>query len=272
MTYAAQEVTAEDGAPTLLFLFTQGSSTWRLTNHATALTLLSQSWLSAAITVSRICQSGEMAKNLMTVKLPSDHSLSATFLGGSPDVSTSLTIYRSHLTDLAAEAIVVWKGRVVRSMAAGRSVSLECEPVFSSLRRQGLTQTYSRTCRHALFGAGCRLAAASFAVAVNVVSVSGVTVGIDVVPGLPDLTGGTFKAPDGTVRMIVRHVGVVLTLMRPIRSLAAEMVEHPTGFAATVYRGCDKSPSTCRDTFANLANFGGFPGIPRVNPWGANAF
>lgn len=272
MTYAIQEATEQDGAPTLLFLFTQGASSWALTNHATAITLLSRSWLPTAITATRFSQSGEMAKNLLTVKVPSTHSLALTFLGGSPDVVTSLTIYRAHLTDLAGETLVIWKGRVVRSAAAGRVVSLECEPVFSSLRRQGLTQTYSRACRHALFGAGCRLSAAAFEIAVNVISVSGVTIGIDPVVGLPDLTGGTFEAPDGTVRMIVEHVGVILTLMRPIRSLAAEMVAHPAGFAASVYRGCDKSPQMCRDTFANLANFGGFPGIPPTNPWMANAF
>lgn len=37
------------------------------------------------------------------------------------------------------------------------------------------------------------------------------------------------------------------------------------GDKATIYRGCDKSRDTCRDIFANVRNFGGFPDIPGQN-------
>jgi len=44
----------------------------------------------------------------------------------------------------------------------------------------------------------------------------------------------------------------------------------PSGWAAsdavTLYAGCDRKHSTCRDKFDNMANFGGFPLHPERNP------
>jgi hypothetical protein len=83
--------------------------------------------------------------------------------------------------------------------------------------------------------------------------------------------GGSLKASDGTLRMIVGHqtVGgsVVLTLMRPILQLSID-IGGVTGTAlATAYPGCDKSTATCRDKFHNLGNHGGCPGITGINPF-----
>lgn len=273
MTYAVQEQSVQDGAPVLLYLFEQGGSSWRLTNYPIALVWSAQSWLPAAIVSPRFEQASEMAKNSITVKLPSDHSLAATFLGGSPDAKTSVTIWRAHLTDLAGETLVVWKGHVVNSSAGGRGVSLECNSIFAASQKLGVGRTYQRTCPHALFGAGCQLDASDYANAVTVIGVAGRVVTIQTPdPGLPDMLGGTFKASDGTVRMITKQLGDVFTLTWPIRSLAAELVAHPTGFAATMYRGCDKSMETCRTVFGNLGNHGGWL-IPRTNPMdGRNAY
>ncbi len=272
MSYAAKELSVQSSAPAMLFLIVQGGTTWRLTTSATDITKLAQTWTATAMTCSSFSQSGEMPKETITLKLPIDHSLAITFLGYSPDVVTSVTVYRTHTDD--ADALVYWKGRVATASLAGNFVALECEPIFTSLRRMGLTQTFQRTCRHALYGAGCMLQAADFDVAVTVTAVAGPVLTITEAGGLGySLVGGTFKASDGTIRMITAHDGTTVTLMRWIKSLVAEMVANPGGFAATVYPGCDKSADTCRDTFDNLGNFGGFPGIPRTNPMGGgNAY
>ena len=269
MSYATKDVSVQDSAPVLLFLITQGGTTWRLTTSSTTVSFLSVPWDPVAIVPGNFEQSGEMPKEVLTLKLPIDHAISATFLGYSPDVVTTVTVYRTHGDDLT-NYIVYWKGRVAAATPSGNFMSLECEPVFSSLRRIGIREVYSRNCRHALFGAGCRLAAAGFAHAITVTAVAGAVLTITEAGGLDTLVGGMFKASDGTVRMITRHVGTTVTLMRPIKSLIAEMVANPGGFAATVYHGCDKTPETCRDVYLNLANFGGFPGIPELNPMAGN--
>ena len=265
MTYAGKELSVEDSAPILLFQFVQGGTTWRITNSATTITRTNP-YYPAAITTSTFSQSGEMPRDTLTITLPISHSLSESFLGYSPDVITTVTVWRTHADDSAT--LVYWKGRVANAKATATVVSLECEPIFSSLRRLGLSQTYQRTCRHALFGAGCMLDADDFDHAVTVTAVAGALLTITEAAALGTLVGGTFKAPDGTIRMITKHDGTAVTLMRRIKSLDAALIAEPAGFAATVYHGCDRSAKTCDETYANLANFGGFIGIPQTNPMG----
>jgi uncharacterized phage protein (TIGR02218 family) len=273
VSYDDKELSHEDSAPVELYQFLQGSTYFRYTTSATTISALSQSWLPRAIQRSNIGQSGEMPKETLTVKLPVTDSLAATFIGYSPDAITTLTLYRTHGDDLT-NYITYWKGRVATAKVSGNVVSLECEPVFSSLRRMGLYQTYQRTCRHALYGEGCRLDADDYAETATVTAVDGPVLTITEASGWTfQVVGGTFKAPDGTIRMIVDHDGTSVTLMRPIKSLAAAIIADPGGFEATAYPGCDRSPTTCDEVFDNLANFGGFPGIPKVNPMGGgNAF
>jgi uncharacterized phage protein (TIGR02218 family) len=80
--------------------------------------------------------------------------------------------------------------------------------------------------------------------------------------GRPDgwFTHGVLCLPQGERLRIRDHralaVGDGLALWtRPVGALAA-------GSAVTLVAGCDKSHAMCRDRFANVANFRGFPHIP----------
>jgi len=268
VSYVEKELSVQGGSPLLLYLFAQGSSTWQLTNAAAEHSYSGKTWLPAAIECSEFIQTGELPRDSLSVTLPRTHSLAQTFIGYSPDALTSVTVFRKHADD--PEAVVVWKGRVVGSSQTETQVTLECEPIFSSLRRIGLRDTYSLTCRHGLFLGGCRLQASAFATAVTVTAVNRTTITIPGAAALERLLGGTLEAPDGTKRMIVAHSGATVTIMRRVRSLETEMVAHPDGFSATVYPGCDLSEHTCDTVYHNLGNFGGWPGLPTLNPMGRN--
>jgi hypothetical protein len=128
----------------------------------------------------------------------------------------------------------------------------------------GLQATYSRMCRHRLFGPGCNVNPATYAVANTVTSLSGAIVGFASLTG--DFKGGTLKSPNGSIFFIVEQNSTTITLMRHSSDLAQNMVAHPSGFAVTLYPGCDHSTSGCA-TYNNFGNFGGWPGIPRINPF-----
>lgn len=263
MSYASKEASAQDSAPIMLFEFVQGSTSYFLTSAATAITVDGHTWTPTALVCGPIVQSGEQPKDTLQVKIPISHALAATFLGYTPDVITTLTVWRTHYDD--AGIIMYWKGRVVNTAITGNVMNLECAPWWSSAI--GLRELYTRTCRHALFGAGCRLASTSFDTVASATAATGPAITIPDAAALDSLLGGTLKAPDGTIRMIVKHSGATVTLNRWIKSLNVAIAIAPTD--VTVYPGCDKSPDTCHSKFANLANFGGWY-IQTGNPMGGN--
>ena len=68
----------------------------------------------------------------------------------------------------------------------------------------------------------------------------------------------------GAMRFIVNHVGATLYLSRPF-------VEDISGQVIDIFPGCDHLRTTCAGKFANGDNFGGFPYIPNINPFGGTA-
>lgn len=65
--------------------------------------------------------------------------------------------------------------------------------------------------------------------------------------------GGLVTFPSGAVAGILTHEGVRVTFVEPLSVAAAQ------GDALTVTPGCNKIPATCRGTFSNFDNYGGFP-------------
>jgi uncharacterized phage protein (TIGR02218 family) len=268
MSYDSKELSVQDSAPVMLYQFAQDETVFRYTSAASAITRLTYSWTPAALAVSNFVFTGEMPRDAISIKLPRDNALAVTFLGYSPDAVTTVTIYRTHADDTDTQ--VYWKGRVSSAVVSRNEVTLDCEAIFSSLRRIGLRESYQRTCRHALFGSGCYVLASDWDQTATVTAIVGNVLTVTEADGMDDIVGGTFEAPDGTIRMITAHEGTSVTLLRPIRSLVTELEENPTGFEAIIRRGCDHSIGTCQTVFDNAGNFGGFPGLPGSNPMGGD--
>ena len=231
---------------------------------------LGSNWSPGVLIPDKFTQSSELPRDMLSIKLPITDSLAQSFMGDTQDVVTKLTIWRTHYDE--TDALFQWKGRVSSTNFDGvGTMTLECEPVFSSLRRVGLAPLYSRSCRHVLFGQGCQLNRADFAQSgtVSAVANGGDTITV-AEAAAQNLVGGTILAGDGSIQMITAQNGAVLTLMRRVPYLAAQMIAHPSGFSIDFYTGCDHSFTTCDVKFGNLGNFGAFVGIPTMNPFGPN--
>jgi len=264
VSYESIDTSVQDADPVLLFQFTRAGTTWRYCALPVAFTALGETWLSAVVSLSdSLKQSGDISKNDVNVTLPISNAMAAAFIAYALDAVTSLTIFRTYYSNPTVGR-AAWKGRVLSSSVAIATVTLNCESVFTSARRMGLRQVYSRKCRHVLYGPGCNVNRALHAVAVTVNNVTANKVTCDVL--YATYTGGSIKAADGTLRRIIGQAGYVLTLMRPVPSLIQQFADNPGGFASTLYPGCDKSTVTCRDVFHALGNHGGFAGINGVNP------
>lgn len=264
MTYSSKDLSAQSGEPELRFLFVQGATEYRYTNRPYIVSDSNDTWLPSSIENSDVNQSNELAKDPVTITLPRDNALANSFLAGSPDKITTVTIFRLHE---GTDAVAYWKGRVAGSSISGDAVALNCENIFTSMRRTGLRARYQRNCRHALYSPQCGVALGSHADAALAIAASGYTVTLETDSGgRADgyYNGGILDDGFGK-RYITSHVGSTLTLMQPSRYLITEMVL--AGLSVTLYPGCAHTPVDCETKFSNLPNYGGFPYIPTKNPF-----
>ena len=266
MSYATLEVSQQDSAPVQLFQFNRGNTTWRYVALPALFTALTHDWTPEVISVGNISSSSDVPKDTISITLPITNAMAAAFLAYAPDAVTTVTVFRTHYDD-PTNGLAIWKGRVLSVSVTVATVTLTCEPVFVSLRRLGLRETYQRSCRHIFGGQGCNVDREALKISRVVTSVVGAKVTVITLTSLEGYVGGSVKASDGTLRMIVGVSSGELTLMRPVLAILQDFQTLGSGgFSIYLYPGCDKSTGTCRDTHHNLGNHGGCPGITGINP------
>ncbi|MCX8018193.1 MAG: DUF2163 domain-containing protein [Rhodocyclaceae bacterium] len=265
MSYQGIENTTAQGRPVELYEFALGATRWRYTTASSAVSYLNQSYEPAIITRGGIEQSEELNRANLSIRVFRDFPVAALFVAQPPDGVLSVSIYRQHLTDPAAEWIVLWKGRVVGCRFSGSEAELACEPVATSLKRTGLRARYSLLCRHALYSAACGASKELLRVDGIVGSVGGKVALVPAAASRPDgyFTAGMLQTNEGA-RMIVGHTGSTLTLAAPFPGLSV-------GASVRLYPGCQHTTADCSGKFGNIINFGGFPAIPSKNPFSGDA-
>lgn len=256
-----------------LYLFESMGQSWGYTSANIGITYGDFYFEPEAISRTEVEHTQDIHKSDVNVRVPRNNDVGLVHLQYAPESVTTLTIFRgTQWGDPDAEGWtefnVFWKGRVVGAKGEGGHITLMTESVFTSLRRPGLRARYQRTCRHALYHRGCRLDPEDFAVIGTLESVNGAVVSVTQAAYESNgwYLGGMFRAPDGVLRLIVRHTGKQLTLSRPIPFL-----ESMSG-SVKIYPGCDHTRGSggCAK-FDNMENYGGFPWIPSKNPFGGSS-
>lgn len=270
MSYATQEASIQSAGPIFGYEFLQADQAWRFTNNHDPVTVNTHEWTPAAISHSEVTQSSEINRDALSLTFPRTNEFARQFLTDLIDVVTTVTIWRGHPDD--GEYVAYWKGRVAAATASGQTIRVECESVFTSLRRPGLRARYQRTCRHSLYGRGCNLDIALFATATtaSAISASGTVITVAAASSQADgwWFGGILKYGNA-MRMIVAHAGTSITISRPIDGLAADIADG--GASVSIHPGCNRSMQICAEKFNNLDNYGGFPWIPTKNPMGGSS-
>jgi uncharacterized phage protein (TIGR02218 family) len=284
MTYDTIETSAAEGRPYFLYQFVEGEQVWRFTSRATTWTSTGSSgdtltWEAAALAHGDVVQTSEIERGRLELTWPLSHPFARRFLAPLGNTPVTLTLFRGH-EQVLGETVAHWKGRVVGAEVEGLRILLNCESLFSTLRRAGVRAKYQRLCRHALYGRGCRLEIAHHWQTGTVIAASGAALTIPEAAAAPDgwFRGGVLRF--GThLGFITGHAGDRLTLSRPIPELTAAantpQIDPETGLPlplpVDMAPGCDLRAATCATKFANLSNFGGFPEIPGRNPFGGGS-
>ena len=266
MTFSITELLGLN-SPIELYEFTRGVKTWRYTTADTAQTFNGQVYEPVPMKRGKIVRSQIVDKAELTVTVQRDLDLVQSYIAMPPGETMTLVIYSFHRED--ADTVVRWRGRVMNVKWEGIRAEILCEPIFTSIRGQGLRRKYGPGCSHALYDQTfltCGVLKELFirnttllTVTKNVVNSADFALEVD----------GYYKggflfwlSVDGVSdrRMIVDHVGANITLMTPMPGLTI-------GHQVTVYPGCKHTMDDCRVKFNNLDNYGGFPFSPNVTPF-----
>ena len=264
------------GEPVELFLFTIGTVEYRycdvdreVTDPATG-----KVYKPIPIDRGRVSSAANLDKTELKVVVPLDSEIAEVFRTFPPGFKVSLKIFGGNLGENAPAFSAVWAGRVLqgsRERVSGgvEQCVLSCEPASTTMRQSGLRRNWQLSCPHALYGASCR---ASEAAAAHVATITDLgSIWLEVASGWEGASAKQkFKAGKVTwpgqfsgleQRMILSVSGDTLQLAGPTTGLSV-------GDNVTIYLGCNRLMSDCRNLHNNIVNFGGQPWIPVENPIG----
>lgn len=263
MSYEAQETSTQDGAPIELYQFLRGTTYFRYTSAEVDVLDTDATFESTPISRSGIEVTPERVRNAIQITVPRNNPVADMFRISPPTDVVAVTVFRYHRDD--AEQIVLWMGRVLGVDWQGARAVLQCEPVSTSAKRNGLRPQYQKNCRHVLFGTGCRLNRDDFKIDTTVAAVSGRTITLAELLDLPYAGGYIEWEHDGFVdRRMIREGDTDGNAV-----VTTPFVGMTPGQAVTAYPGCAHDTITCDTVYGNLPNYGGMPYIAK-NPFDGN--
>jgi uncharacterized phage protein (TIGR02218 family) len=267
MTYEIYEESVESSRPIELYTFSLGGVIWRYTSSPIDVVVASLTYTAIAIDRGDIAEKHEEQDALVEVTMDASMPLPQKFIQSVPGKSVGCTISRAQDLDTTPgprQVITLFEG-VVESVAFGengRVARLAIRALTSAFSKQIPRQTYSGVCNHVLYSTRCKVLKSSYDLPSAAVTViSGRTITVTGASGQPDgyWEGGYVEKTDlSDRRLVLAHVGNVLTL--PLAF--AELIVTDQ---VNVYAGCKHDKATCNTKFSNIANFGGFPYIPKKN-------
>lgn len=264
MAYSTQETSYQSGSPVELYEFRYGATFYRYTSADADQVFDSKTYTAIPLSRAALELTPEIARAAPRITIDSAAEVVLLFRAGMPADFVTLTIQRFHRGD--NQAITVWAGRVLAVSWGGGLATLQCESVFTSIKRTGLRRQYQKQCPHVLYSSACGLSSATYRAIKQVIGISGTTLTLD---GLTEAAGYfvggyiEWDAGNGLAerRAISAQAGSTVTITHTIPGLTSSQ-------NINLYPGCDHTLTTCNIKFGNAANYGGFPYIPTKNPFG----
>jgi uncharacterized phage protein (TIGR02218 family) len=250
-----------------LYRIVDGPTVYTITSGDTAVTYNSELYTPRTLGRSESESKTQLSRANIETKFGMDDAIGRKYMTSIVDAVVTITVFQKEAE--TGTISVVFKGRLSSVKPAISTITLVWENFFTSLRRVGLRRRFQRNCPHVLYGRGCNLNKDDWDDAGTATVIAGTVVTVGAASARPNgyFRGGMLKAPDGTLRFIINHVGSSLTLVRMIASLPAALPA-----AVSIYPGCDRTRETCNSRFNNLPNNGSTPFIPLINPFGGSSF
>ena len=266
MSFDAQETSREDSQVLELYTFVFGAETFRFTSYNNDIVWAGLSYTATQISRTATQNSQEDAINQLTVITTVDNAVAQKFVSNVPGSVGSVQVLRANANDVLEETIVIFEGFVASVKFDGElEAQILCNPSTNIFQRSGPRYSYQGICNHILYDARCKIARSGFTFTGLVSAVTGSTITVNGLSakGAGWAVGGFVQAPSGAPvdkRMILEQSGDTITLLLPfsIDVLGAQV---------DVLAGCAHSLAICESKFNNVINYGGFPYVPRKNPF-----
>ena len=270
MSFDDYEVSAYNGTPERLFLFTSGNVSWAYNNQERDILRGSVTYRPLVIAMDNIVQNLGEGPPTVEITMDASATVAQQFVPYQPVFPMYVTVYRRHRDDPAGEYIVEMMGDVAAASFDEEEgyATLSCRMVSSNFDRRVPWMIYQRQCNYALYGAGCRVNKELFKIETTATAVTGDVILSSAFATQPDgwlRNGFVKKNSSGEVRFILNHVSGQITLQTPF-------VDLDPGEAITAYAGCDRTYPTCVSKFNNGPRFSGFPWVPSKNPFTENVY
>jgi uncharacterized phage protein (TIGR02218 family) len=262
VTYATFESSTESARPIELYTITSGATIYYYTSTEEDQVVSGTTYDAIAISRDELKEGPEERDATFTITLPASLPFVSQWATGAPADLSTVKVERYHVGD--NDVVTLFQGAVKAvnfNDQAGRVAQIVCEPTIAGSQRPLPRYTFSGQCNHVLYDDQCKVddTDPAYRATLTVTAASGLEV---TVPGLSSFTDGWFDSgviEVGTeARMIIAHVGNVLTLHLPFNS-------SPVGASGVVLAGCAHDVDTCAVKFANVPNFGGFAFVPFIN-------
>jgi hypothetical protein len=266
MTYGSLELSTELGRPVELYHFVVGTDVYRYTSAEDEFTSSAGVFLPRNISHTAVALSSGDRKGSMELTLPADDPIALCFLGMVPGQPILLTIYRAHRGD--AELYNVWSGRVVSSAFRKNATvcTLACLTTEATLSQTIPSFKYQGVCNHVLYTGDCGVSKEDHKYVGELTVATGSTItvpGLLAAKGAGWALGGYVSLNDVDYRLIIGQAGDVLTL-------TLDFGDGAVGQVVSVYAGCPHSLAVCVSKFNNAVNYGGYPYVPILNPFGGS--
>lgn len=178
------------------------------------------------------------------------------------------SILSGDVLDFTRDGSILENGILGQYAFQGAAILAELTPqVF--LQGGSIPRFYSqRRCNHPLYSIGCGLDKSAFSFTADILSLNPAQREIVIEGQRPDSPAGYFAA--GHLRHATLGMDFAIAWSEHAGSdtklkLMAWHPEFETGQSLTAYAGCAHTVADCR-RLGNVANFGGFPHVPKKNP------
>lgn len=265
MSFLNIETSRNSGQPFELYEFKYGAYIYRYNTTANDVVINNFTYVPMQLSRQNITLTSDIRRSQLQINAPTNFEVANFFRASIPATPISVTIKKKHRND--AEVITEWIGRIMTAEWTHSGVTLICESYYTAIQGNADFRYYNYSCPHMLYGARCKVNRINYKVTISVQAVSGTIITSSVFSGYPSryFTGGYISFHDthtGLIhtRHIVAHSGNTITLSNQIPELTVpKQIE--------VYPGCDHTLNTCKNKFNNHLNFGGFPWVPKKNPF-----
>ena len=272
MTFNALHKTAASSEPVILYELKIGSTTWYHTGAEVDI-VAGNNYETSRISHSDISNSGEAARNEVTVTLPTDHPLAEYLVAYIPAHEIYITIYVLEREQSPYELVHEWSGIYTSGKIAFPKFEAKFEPVDYEINREAMAPSFGANCQWAQFDANCGLTYATFQILGAVTAVNGlvVTTNAAITAVATDhFTGGFIEIVGdyGVERaFILLQNSFDLTLDRTLPGMA-------NSISITCVPSCRNDFTRCKSAaplFDNKNKFQGAPHAQFVNPFEGRA-